>query len=96
MYRNFRYGDPALQVVNTFLFTSYIVSMISFYFIAGGIADGMAAFTGQLGMSVALNRGVRPRPPAAKPVNIPFRRDNVRRYVNSPAFQRSLQNVPPR
>lgn len=96
VYRNFRYGDPELATVNTFLFTSYIVAMLSFYGIAGSFAAGMPAFTGILGLSVSINRGVRRPPPPGKPVNIPFRRDNVRRYVNSPAFQDSLERTPPR
>jgi hypothetical protein len=96
VYRNYRYGDPELATVNAFLFSSYIVAMLSFYFIAGGFANGMPAFTGILGLSVSINRGIRRPPPPAKRQTIPFRRDNVRRYVNSPAFQHSLGNNPPR
>lgn len=97
MYRNFRYGDPDLATVNAFLFTSYAVAMFLFYFIVGGFADGMVGVTGILGLSVSINRGVRrPPAPARRPQSIPFRRDNVRRYVNSPAFQHSLERNPPR
>jgi hypothetical protein len=96
LYRNFRYSDPELATVNAFLFTSYVVAMVNFYFVAGGFANGMPAFTGILGLSVAINRGVRRRPPPRKPQTIPFRRDNVRRLVNSPAFQHSLERNPPR
>jgi hypothetical protein len=92
MYRNFRYGDPALRIINTFLFTSYIVGTFGFYFIVGGLASGMLQFAGLLGLSVAINRGVC-RAPAAVPAKvIPFNRfKNIRRFVNSPP-RPALQN----
>jgi O-Antigen ligase len=96
VYRNYRYGDPELAIVNTFLFTSYVVAVLNFYFIAGGFSSGMPAFTGILGLSVSINRGIRRPSTPARPQVIPFRRDNVRRYVNSPAFQHSLERNPPR
>jgi hypothetical protein len=94
MYRNFRYSDPALQATNTFLFSSYIVTTLSFYFIAGGLADGTAAFTGLLGLSVSINRGVR-RAPVASAANIPFKvRFAGVRARPQPAFQRRLAGGP--
>jgi hypothetical protein len=97
MYRNFRYSDPALATVNAFLFTTYVVAMLSFYFIVGGLADGMAAFMGMLGMSIAINRGVRKVPPPAKPVNIPFKRPFANaRLQPQPAFLRRVAGGPPR
>src|SRR5215469_13478 len=41
VYRNYRYGDPELAIINSFLFTSYIVALLSFYFVAGGFSSGM-------------------------------------------------------
>lgn len=97
MYRNFRYGDPELATVNIFLFTTYVVSMLSFYFLAGGFADGMLGFTGVLGMSVAINRGVRKPPLPAKPVNIPFKRPYANaRLQAQPAFPRRMTRGPSR
>ena len=95
MYRNYRYSDPALTTVNIFLFTSYVVTMLSFYFISGGLAN-ISGFTGLLGMSVAINRGVRKRPPPAKPINIPFKRPfaNVR-LQPQPALMRRATGGPP-
>jgi hypothetical protein len=96
MYRNYRYSDPALATVNIFLFTTYVVTMLSFYFIVGGLANGTAAFTGLLGMSVAINRGVRKRPPPAKPVNIPFKRRFANaRLQQQPALMRRVPGGPP-
>lgn len=92
MYCNFRYGDPALQTVNTFLFTSYIVAMFSFYIIVGSLATGMQQFTGLLGLSVAINRGICRAPAPVRQKVLPFNRfKNVRRFVNSPP-QPVLQN----
>lgn len=96
MYRNFRYSDPELAMINAFLFTSYVVTTGCFYLIVGAFATGMPGFTGLLGLSVAINRGVRRAPPPGQRVNIPFRSNNVRRYVNSPAFQHTLERIPPR
>jgi hypothetical protein len=88
MYRNFRYGDPALRTVNTFLFTTYIVSIFDFYLIAGGLADGMLGFCGMLGMSISLNNGVCRAP--AKPLkNLIFKPRIAPVAIRpQPAFQR--------
>ncbi|HTV39358.1 MAG TPA: O-antigen ligase family protein [Candidatus Sulfotelmatobacter sp.] len=56
MHRNYRYSIPELQGVNTFLFVAFIVTTISFY--GGSMANSMGGFTGLLGLSVAINRGV--------------------------------------
>ena len=73
MYRNYRYCGPEMKGVNSFLFAILITSTISFY--GGSLATNMIGFTGLLGMSVAINRGVCRRPvrtrqtvPFAKPV----------------------------
>lgn len=86
MYRNYRYSDPGLKTINTFLFVSYVMLCISFY--GGNLAVGMGAFTGLLGLSVAINRGVRRAPVTAStniPFNIPFAKKRLR---PTPAFQK--------
>ena len=95
MYRNFRYGDPALGTANTFLFTSYVIAVLDFFFIFGDMANGMGQFTGLLGLSICLNRGVC-RAPALPSKNVPF----SLRFVNArsrpqPAFQRHGPNPRP-
>jgi hypothetical protein len=95
VYRNYRYGDPALQTINTFLFTSYVVMVFSFFLIAGGLADGMLGFCGMLGLSVSLNNGVC-RAPVRPSKNIPFRRPfNSARLMPQPAFQRQAPGAQP-
>ena len=85
MYRNYRYSPPELKTLNTFLFTVYVVTTIDFLFLFGGLADGMSGFSGLLGLSVCINRGVRRVPPQPAPVNIPFSRA---RTQLPPAFRR--------
>jgi hypothetical protein len=69
LYRNYRYGPPSLQTLNSFLFATYAWSIIIFY--GGSLATGMSAFTGVLGLSVAINRGVC-RKPVDHTKNVPF------------------------
>jgi hypothetical protein len=92
MYLNFRYGDPALNAANTFMFSFYVITVLDFFFIFGDLSSGMGTFTGILGLSVALNRGVR-RAPVVPARNIPF----SMRFANArsrprPAFQSGRPN----
>jgi hypothetical protein len=92
-----------LKLVNTFLFSTYTVACIDFVFLFGGLADGMAGFTGVLGLSVCINRGVCRPPPRKPPKTIPFKRfENVREYVEAelhpelaPALRRGTSNGHP-
>jgi hypothetical protein len=95
VYRNFRYGNPALQTINTFIFTTYIVSVFSFLFLAGGLADGMLGFCGVLGLSISLNNGVC-RAPVRPQKNIVFKhRPELVRPQIRPAFQRRAAGAHP-
>ena len=66
LYRNYRYGDPELRVANTFLLAYFLMRVIVFLFIFGGMNSELFKFTGVLGLSVAINRGVR------KPADTPL------------------------
>ena len=61
MLRNLRYGDPALQSVNIFLFAYFFVAFV-LYFIGGSLNSDMMKFGALLGLSVAINGGVCRRP----------------------------------
>jgi hypothetical protein len=93
VYRNFRYGKPELRLVNSFLFTSYIVGMISFYFIAGGLSDAMLGFCGMLGLSIGINNGVC-RATVTPAKNILFKRPYIR-LKPQPAFQHRATGANP-
>jgi hypothetical protein len=67
LLRNYRYGDPALKVVNSMLLASFSVKTLMFWLIVGGFYSDMLTFAGWLGLSVALNGGVaRPATSVAK------------------------------
>lgn len=66
LFRNYRYGDPALRTVNTFLLAAFIARMLMFWFIVGGFYLDFIYYTGILGLSVSLNGGVKQAEPATE------------------------------
>jgi hypothetical protein len=94
VYRNYRYGPPEMRTINAFIFNFYVVSMVSFYFIAGGLADGMIGFCGLLGLSICINNGVC-RAPVRSMKNIVFKRNIVKTIKPQPAFQRGNPGTQP-
>ena len=58
LYRNYRYGDPALLHINSFFLAMFITQAIVFFTVFGAFNSQLYMFTGILGMSVALNGGV--------------------------------------
>ena len=58
---NYRYGDPSLRIVNTFLFAYFITEVIMFFFVFGLLYTDMAIFVGIVGLSISLNGGIRRR-----------------------------------
>ena len=57
LYRNYRYGAPALRHINTFFLAFFIAQGIFFFGIFGAFNTQLYMFTGLLGMSVSLNGG---------------------------------------
>jgi hypothetical protein len=88
VYCNFRYGDPTLQTFNIFLFVGFLVCVIQFIFIGGGVCTDMAKFAGFLGLSVALNGGVCRPVPQPVPARETFlhSRGVLPRLPSRPAF----------
>ncbi len=68
LYFNYRYGEPELQRLNTFLLATFIARTVLFIFVFGSFFSDLIQFTGILGLSVAINGGVR------KPVPVPRQR----------------------
>ena len=66
-YLNYKYGDPPLQTLNTFLLSALITRVFFFYFIYGAVHADLAIMAGLVGMSVSLNGGVK------KPVGLESR-----------------------
>ena len=59
LLNNFRYGDPAVKHINTFLLGAFITRLILFCFVFGAVQLELAVFIGLVGFSVSLNGGVR-------------------------------------
>ena len=68
LYRNYRYGDPGLQPLNTFLLAGGLTTIIGFIFVVGAFQDDIGHFAKMAGLSVAFNWGVRG--PRAKPAAV--------------------------
>lgn len=85
VYRNYRYGPPELKTLNAFLFVVFIVNCVAFF--GGSLATSMGGFTGLIGLSIAINRGICRKPaPAARNVRLKIR--NAPRSAPVPAFPR--------
>ncbi len=69
LYRNYKYGDPALATVNRYLLVGWVVHFLNFFFIFGAFQNDVLAFATAYGFSVALNGGIRG--PADQPVLTP-------------------------
>src|SRR5580658_2461964 len=70
LLRNYRYGDPSREFANRFLLAAFMVKIVMFFVIFGSLYSDMLAFCGTLGMSVAINGGVR-SPAQVAPVSQP-------------------------
>ena len=55
LYRHYKYGDPELRRINTFLLSYFLARLILFVFVFGGFFSDLFIFTGILGLSVSLN-----------------------------------------
>lgn len=55
LYQQYRYGDPTLKKVNTYLLAAFIAKVVFFLALYGGIENDLWAFTGLLGLAVSLN-----------------------------------------
>ena len=80
LYRNFRYGLPALQKINTFLFAYFLTRVVFFLVIFGSLYSDFSLFTGLLGLSVCFNKGVR------APVRAPFPARAAKPWNTRPAL----------
>jgi uncharacterized membrane protein YeaQ/YmgE (transglycosylase-associated protein family) len=61
LYLNYRYGDPALKSINTFLLATVMVRMLMFWFLVGGFYQDVIYYMGVIGLNVSLNGGVARR-----------------------------------
>lgn len=59
LIRNYRYGDARLRVINRFMLASFATRFIFYFTVYGQFDIDMASFTGLVGLSIALNGGIR-------------------------------------
>jgi hypothetical protein len=89
LYLNYRYADPALKTINSFLLALFAAHAIMFLFIGGDFSTEMSPFCGVLGLSVSFNGGVRRPVRATRPVSAPQKTGGFARLpAPAPAFQR--------
>jgi hypothetical protein len=55
----FRYSEPGLKIVNTFLLSSFVARTLFFFAIYGAFYAELLIFTGVVGLSISLNGGAR-------------------------------------
>lgn len=85
--RNRRYGDPALQTINTGLYAVFIAKVLFFLIFFGDLASDMATLSAYAGLSIAINGGIcrravpAPATESAEPVQLPLGRPRLQ-----PAF----------
>jgi hypothetical protein len=87
LIRNYRYGEERWRHYNGVLLAFYIAKLVIFFLIFGDFASELYIFTGTLGVSLALNGGVREKPAAPRPV-IKVPALDVRRFEREPVLAR--------
>jgi hypothetical protein len=85
VYHNYRFGDPAFQTLNTFLFAYFVVKAIFFCAVFGSLHSDLAMFLGLLGLSISINGGVAKPVAVPQPPAIVFNRFKLHPSVRRPA-----------
>ncbi len=68
LWRNYKYGDPAMLRANTFLLTFFITQLAFFTLFYGQFAEDLFIFTGVVGLSIALNGVAKRRLVSQNPI----------------------------
>jgi len=71
LYRNYRYGGASLKTANTFLLSFFVGRLLFYIFLYGQFDLDLMVFTGTVGVSIALNHGIRPRRAQPTPASLP-------------------------
>lgn len=59
IWRNYHYGLPDHRHINLYLFAAFIFMCFNFLFIFGGIVEDVGHFAGVIGLSLAINHGIK-------------------------------------
>ena len=84
LYRNYQFGDPVYHQINKFLFVYFVVRVVLFFAVFGGLESDLPMFLGLLALSISLNGGV------AKPVVVPQTTVVFNRFKLHPSVRRPL------
>jgi O-antigen ligase len=71
LLNNYRHGDPALRLINTFLLAYFLMRVIFFFAVFGSLYLDLMMFTGIVGLSVCLNGGMRRPVPVVRETPVP-------------------------
>ena len=73
LWANYKYGDPDIRNINTFLISLFISKTLVFLIIFGGFYSDLVSFVGIIGFSISLNGGVAKPALAVRPQLVPRR-----------------------
>lgn len=68
LWRNYKYGDPEMVIINRFNLVTFIAHLIFFLAVFGAFYNDIARFVGFVALSITLNRGVASPAPAVATV----------------------------
>jgi hypothetical protein len=68
LHHNRLYGDESLKTINTFLLAYFVARTVLFFVVFGGFYADFGLFCGIIGLSLAINGGIRK--PATAPVRV--------------------------
>ena len=83
-YQNYQFSDPACRCANAYLFALFIVKIILFFTVFGGLTGDLEMFAGMVGLSISLNGGV------AKPAVVPQPKVAFDRFKLHPSVRRPV------
>jgi hypothetical protein len=68
LWRNYKYGDPEMKTINTFLLSYFIAKAFIYFIVFGGFCSDLFVFVGTVGINISLNGGVaKPVPATVRP-----------------------------
>jgi hypothetical protein len=92
---NYRYGDPALQTINSFLLALFLAKLIHFVVIFGSLYQDFCQFAGLLALSAAFNGGMATKAAAVARASAPATPELSEGLSQPiPAFQSSRRTRP--
>jgi hypothetical protein len=74
LWANYKYGDPELHKINTFLLSYFIAKSIFYLFVFGGFYSDLVTFTGLIGFAISLNKGIAKPVPVVERPQVVFNR----------------------